>query len=162
MLVGLLILKSLLLIYLAIQDWHYRSIPTWGIIVLAILIIVEGLQLIQPIDFLITFTINSALMTFQFFLLQIYFSLRNKKWIKLTHEYIGWGDILFFACMAAAMSVIWFSWTFLGSLIFSLLAFSLLMALNLIGKRIPLVTGTAIFYLFFFWIAWYQSINLYH
>lgn len=159
---GLLILKSILLIYLAIQDWRYRSIPVWGLITLAILIVLESLQLIRPIDLIITFTINSALMVFQFFLLQIYFSLREKKWVKLTHGYIGLGDILFFTCMAGTMSVIWFSWTFLGSLMFSLLTFSLLMALNIIGKRIPLVTGTAIFYLLFFWITWYQSINLYH
>ena len=162
MLMGLLILKSILLVYLAIQDWRYRSIPVWGLITLAILIVLESLQLIRPIDLIITFTINSALMAFHFFLLQMYFSLRNKKWVKLTQGYIGWGDILFFVCMAGAMSVIWFSWTFLASLIFSLLVFSLLMALDLIDKRIPLVTGTAIFYLFFFWIAWYQSINLYH
>lgn len=156
----LLIILSALMGYLIIQDWKYRMVPVWSIVLLAVVILAAHLLIYHVNDYLLISLINLGLLAFQLLLLQLYFSLKEKKWATLS-SYLGWGDILFFCCMAGTMPTLLFSQVFLGSLLFSLIAFLLLSFFGKIGRQLPLISGAALFFLAFFWTAWWKGFNLY-
>jgi formate hydrogenlyase subunit 3/multisubunit Na+/H+ antiporter MnhD subunit len=61
--------------------------------------------------------INLGFVIAQLFILTIYFSMKNKKWINVTSQLLGWGDVLFLLSIAFYLSVLNFLFFYISSLI---------------------------------------------
>lgn len=83
------------------QDFKYRAISWWLIPLLGAVIIINGLLIISINTLAIYFFINLGFIFFQFSILTIYFSIRNKKKVNILNTYIGLGDILFLIVLCA-------------------------------------------------------------
>jgi hypothetical protein len=102
------------------QDLSRRLISALLIPLLLFGFIVRGMQNETMASFLWDTAINMAFLLFQLLLLSIYFSLKNKKSVNIIDSYIGLGDVLFFAVIAAAFSPLNFIVFYLVALTLSL------------------------------------------
>ncbi len=87
------ILSMLLLI--TFQDFRERSISAW---ILPLLFIASAAYFILKYSWqqtLENFIINFLILSFQLLLLNIFFSVKQKQWVFLPDNLLGWGDILF-------------------------------------------------------------------
>ena len=74
----------------------------------------------------------------QLLLLTIYFSMKNKKWVNITKDYLGWGDILFLLTVAFFLSPMNYLFFYVGSLLVVLLFTMLALVRNGTRYKIPL------------------------
>lgn len=145
----------LLLIILAIisyQDLKSRAISWWTIPMLLGSIIYLRLQEQTWEQLAIESILNIGFLTLQFFLISLYFSVKERKLINIADVYLGWGDILFLLPVAFLFSTVNFIIFYISSIIVVLLAF--VFYKNLINQKIetiPLAGGQAI-YLFLLFI----------
>lgn len=83
--------------------------------------------------------LNIGFIVLQLGMLSIYFSVKNKKWLNIADKYLGWGDILFFICIAFLFSPLNYVAFYIISLVFTILLVFLQKALKLSNnKEIPL------------------------
>jgi hypothetical protein len=106
--------------------------------------------------------LNSAFILLQMLILSIYFSLKNGKWVNVTKELLGWGDVLFLLSLAFYLSALNFLFFYLASLIAVLICWISWQAFSKgKSKQIPLAGLQALFFLIFLggdW--WYKPIGL--
>jgi hypothetical protein len=133
-----LILAVLLLIFF--QDIKDRSVYWCFFPALAILFV--ALLLVQHHLFSAIWQaslINFAFLLFQFLIVSIYFSIKNRRLVNIMDELLGWGDILFLLCMACYLSMLNFMFFYIASLVVSLVIWLVwLVFSNKKNKHIPL------------------------
>jgi hypothetical protein len=116
------ILAILILLLIFFQDWKSRAV--YWFLFPALIFLLMGIRFLQP--FVLTEIGHSTLMNIGFIVVQLctltlYFSFRNKKWINITAQLLGLGDILFLLSIACYLSVLNFLFFYTASLIIVLL-----------------------------------------
>src|SRR5258707_3905758 len=90
-----------------IQDIKNRSVYWFLFLVLIILLII--LNILQHHLFTESWQpvlINLSFLLLQFMLVSLYFSIKNQRWIIITTNLLGWGDILFLLSITFYLSVL--------------------------------------------------------
>ncbi|MDB5011810.1 MAG: hypothetical protein JWQ25_12 [Daejeonella sp.] len=121
----MLILKSALivsLLFLLYQDFKFRAVY-WLVFPIVFLLLLavsfsSGVSIKQTLQNVL---LNNAFVAFQLFIVTIYFSIKQKQWIWITKELIGWGDLLFLISISACLSTISYLLFYITSLLFTLL-----------------------------------------
>lgn len=148
-----IILPILPIIY---EDFKYRAIHwVWVALFAGIIIIV------YPIDWEQSF-LNALFMGLQLFLLNIYFSIKNRRWINLFENYLGIGDLVFFLPLCLLFSPVNFILFFIASLSLTLLGY-LVYQISFPDNKvqtIPLAGAMAIVLIFVLLVSLYFGIAL--
>jgi len=98
------VVMMICLAFICYQDLEYRAVYWWCFPVLAVLMFtlkykLSGLETtLNHAGYGITF------FAFQLSILWAYFSIKNKEFVNLTNDYLGWGDILFLIAIAFYLS----------------------------------------------------------
>jgi len=136
MLIKIVLIVWLLLLFA--QDMRWRAVYWWMYPVLTILLILDRLSGVSSFTMMVDTSWNLAFLSVQFLLLSVYFRIKYKRWTNLTHEHIGWGDILFLLCLGCYLPPINYLFFYMLSL-GSILMFSLfVIALKRKSWKIPL------------------------
>ena len=135
--VQILILLALAVVFL--QDLQSRSVYWVVFPALAALLVTLRLHDQPFLEIARSFAVNLAFLLVQLTLLTLYFSVKQRRLLKLTDGWLGWGDVLFLAVCAVYLSFINFLLFYMGSLI-AVLAFWLIRqaVVKTAESRIPL------------------------
>ena len=105
-----------LLAILFYEDQKYRAV-SWIIFpILAVEFIAYSIITVGLIDMLYNSFYNIVFLVFQLLLITLYFSVKEKKIVLITKDYLGIGDILFLICLAFLFSPLNFIVFYFGSL----------------------------------------------
>ncbi|BAU54921.1 hypothetical protein MgSA37_03100 [Mucilaginibacter gotjawali] len=99
---------------------------------------------------------NCSFLALQLLLVSAYFSLKSRRWVNITTELLGWGDILLLLSIAFYLSVLNFLFYYLVSLAISLIVWLIWQVFS--GKEnrhIPLAGLQAMCLLVFLMSDWY-------
>lgn len=162
----LLLFPLLIIVY---QDFKQRSISWWTVPFLLMVGVIQSLYFNHWQQVLQYFFANCLFVIFQYLVLTIYFSIKEKQLIQITDRWIGLGDWLFFVGLATLFSTVHFVIFFIGSTIVVLVVF-LVLKLFFLKKlqTIPLAGGMSLVYilswLYFFqhWDKFYSDELLYY
>lgn len=94
----------LCLAFICYQDLIYRAVYWWCFPLLAILLFILKYQFLGLGEILTHTGYGIGFLIIQLLMLWAYFSIRNRKVINLTSDYLGWGDILFLAAITFYLS----------------------------------------------------------
>lgn len=108
------------LILIVYEDFSHRYIRFYWLIVILLSWIYLYYFNHLDINYQDIFT-NLAILGFQFLFLNVYFSIKAKKWICITREYLGWGDILFLLTICLFFTPIEFLFFYVVTLIATLI-----------------------------------------
>jgi len=152
----ILIVAVLFLIF--VQDLRVRSVYWFLFPVLLLLLLTEDLfkkhRSFEDIGQ--TGLISCSFLLLQFLILSLYFSLKNRHWINITKELLGWGDILLLLCVAFYLSVFSFLFFYIVSLIGSLLVWVIWQVfVRCKNKHIPLAGLQAVCLSVLLMLDWY-------
>jgi hypothetical protein len=112
----------LLLLLILVQDIVSRAVYWILFPLLGLSFILLRLAAHQPGPAIVrSSAINLAFLALQLLLVSLYFSARHKSWVNITRQLLGWGDILFLACIACYLSALNFLLFYMVSLIGALL-----------------------------------------
>lgn len=140
-----LLITIVLLCFLAYQDFRFRAISWWLIPLLLVCFVGKGMSELSWQTYLLGFGVNLTFVAIQLLVVFLYFSLKQRKLIRLVNEQIGLGDILFFVVMAAAFSPLYFVLVYTISLLLVLLFWlSSKLFLNRKNALIPLAGGQSL------------------
>lgn len=114
------------LLFLSYQDFKYRAISWWLLVILAVLPLIESLDVIHFQQM----GINGLFLLVQLSLTGFYFKIKGVGFKKLVKEYIGVGDLLFFIVLVIYFSPMNFIVFFNLSLVFSLLFYGIYNAVS--------------------------------
>jgi hypothetical protein len=157
------ILTLLLLLLIFLQDIRSRSVYWFLFPLLTITLLFIRFQ--HPVilaELRQSVLINIGFFFIQLFILTIYFSIKNKKWINISQNLLGLGDILFLLSITFYLSVLNFLFFYITSLGGVLLLWLIWQAIS--SKKnefIPLAGFQALIFIVFLagdW--WYKSFNL--
>lgn len=134
----------LLLSVVLFQDLKQRQISWFLIPLLLVSFIAQGLFRI-PANELIHYTMfNIGFVFVQLVILTAYISIKNKRLVNIINSYLGIGDVLFIATVAAAFSPLNFIIFYIAALLFTLLVFLVVKLLTKkLSKEIPLAGAMA-------------------
>jgi hypothetical protein len=106
-----------LLVFIIIEDFKFRAVSWWIFPMLAIAFIgIEYTSLrLQDI------VLNSCFTFIQLIMLSLYFSIKEKKVINITQNYLGWGDIVLWIASCLLFSPLNFVLFFMSSLVFTMM-----------------------------------------
>lgn len=131
------------LFLMAFQDFKQREI-SWFLIPIAFVGFFYAAMYNNAFEVVLKDVVfNLIFIIVQIILLTIYMSVKNKKLVNIVNTYIGIGDILFFAVIAAAFSPFNFIIFYLASTILTLLGFVLISMVKKSAKEIPLAGSMA-------------------
>ncbi|WP_295673718.1 hypothetical protein [uncultured Mucilaginibacter sp.] len=154
-LIRILVLLVLLVVFF--QDLKSRYV--YWILFPALLILFFATSLLQHRSFseiLQPAAMNLSFLVMQFLLVSAYFSLKNRRWVNITAELLGWGDILLLLSIAFYFSVLNFLFFYIISLVVSVIAW---LSWKLMSKgkntQIPLAGFQAICLVVFLMSDWY-------
>ena len=162
----LLLIPLLIIVY---QDFKQRSISWWTIPFLIFFGIIQSMYFNDYQEGIQYFFTNCLFIVFQYLVLTIYFSIKEKQLVQIIDRWIGLGDWLFFVGLATLFSPVHFIMFFISSIIFVLFVFLILKCFFLKKlKTIPLAGGISLVYiltwLYFFrdWDTFYSEELLYY
>jgi len=116
----------------------------------------DVVEIWQPVLF------NMAFLFIQMLMVSAWFSFRNKRWINVTLELMGWGDILFLTSVSFYLSFLSFLFFYIISLVTILLVWIIVqLVLSKKIKKIPLAGLQALALIIFLandW--WFSHINV--
>jgi len=141
-----------------VQDVRSRSVYWFLFPILLVLFSAAGLLQYRSLTAIgQTAFINCTFLALQFLLVSLYFSLKNRRWINITADLLGWGDILLLLCVAFYLSVLSFLFFYIGSLIGALLIWLIWQAIAAQkDKHIPLAGLQAILLGAFLTVDWFR------
>lgn len=143
MLLVLNICLMICLFFIVFQDFRQREI-SWFFIPLLLAGFIYTAMYKENAGIAFKYILfNLSFIIIQLVLLTIYMSVKNKKLVNIVNTYIGIGDILFFAVIAAAFSPFNFIVFYLISTILTLLGFALFNLLKGSSREIPLAGAMA-------------------
>lgn len=103
------------------QDLRYRAVYWFCFPLLGIFLSLLKYNLTSLDVWFIDTVYGLSFLLVQIFLLWVYFSVKNKRLINLTNNYLGWGDILFLLVIPCYLSPVNFVLFYIISLIVVLL-----------------------------------------
>lgn len=115
------IVIMLCLAFICYQDLVYRAVYWVCFPILSIIMFMLKFNLSGWQEGLSHAGYGLAFLLIQLFILWIYFSVKNRKAINLTDEYLGWGDVLFLITIAFYLSPVNYIIFYVVSLIIVLL-----------------------------------------
>ncbi|SEK54749.1 hypothetical protein [Parapedobacter koreensis] len=123
------------------QDFTHRAVYVWIFPLLAVLAIAHSIMLqVFSLAFILT---NLIIVVIQLCVLNILLYGKRKKWLMHGEQWLGWGDVAFFAVLTCCFSTVNFILFYVVSLIIVLLATLLAIAVGCRMKNIPLAGGQA-------------------
>ncbi len=132
------------------EDFRYRGIQPWILIVFVVACLISGLTHdLSWIDFLF----NTAFILLQWLGLFLYFSIKNRKFINIVDTRLGSGDLVFFLGLCFLMPKFVFLHYFIFATVSTLLASIFMSPSGKHGKAIPLAGWMGIFLFLFFAVA---------
>ena len=154
-LIRVLILIVLLVVF--IQDLKSRSVY-WFLFpeIVGLFFAISLLQRRSFSEILQPAGMNCVFLFIQLLLVSAYFSIKNRRWVNITNELLGWGDILLLLSSAFYLSVLNFLFFYIISLIMSLAVWLIWQILS--GKKdtkIPLAGLQAVGLVLFLMSDWY-------
>ena len=113
------VFSLLLLSIIFVEDLLYRAVHWFLFPLLAISLALTACLLPSQTlsSFLMQALFNIAFLILQFVLISLYFSFRQKRWINIFRDLIGWGDILLLLSLCFYCSFIGFVSFYLVSLV---------------------------------------------
>ena len=111
-----------LLLSFGYQDFKYRAIYFFCFPILLILGVVVGMTMLPSEDLATNTVWNLGFLLSQLLMLTVYFSIRQRGWVDITKDLLGWGDVLFLVCSSTFFSPV----NYLLFYVFSLFAVLLL------------------------------------
>ncbi len=132
------------LVAIIVQDYTHFAI-SWGWLpIIAGIGIYMGLQVLSPRLLLADYLFSIFFIGMQFFVMTLWYSLKSKKWVNVSKEMIGWGDILFFLVIVFSFSFSHYLLFFVFSLLLVALVYGIKQKINpQTEKRIPLAGALA-------------------
>jgi hypothetical protein len=115
---------------IAIQDIRHRAFVWWLLPLLLAGLVLLSLRQNTIETVALNFLFNLGFLALQFVLLWCWFSLRERRLIKLIDTHIGLGDVLLLVCLSVAFSPVNFIVFVVGGLLFSLLVVLIFRALR--------------------------------
>ena len=132
-------LSMLFIGWMSVQDFRTRTITAWLLPTIGICLLVGEMSAISTSRLLENALVNYALLAMQFFLLWLWISLRNRRWINVLNTQIGLGDIFLLICIAPAFSPFnFFLFYTLGALAAIVIHLTMTMIDEKTQDRIPL------------------------
>ncbi|TCC97713.1 hypothetical protein EZ444_07295 [Pedobacter hiemivivus] len=98
------VVMLLCLAFICYQDLVYRAVYWLCFPVLAAVMFMSKYNLKGLQEAFINATYGISFLMVQLLILWSYFSIKNKKVINLTNDYLGWGDVLFLAAIPFYLS----------------------------------------------------------
>ena len=145
MIFSLYTLLFIAFIAIIIEDFKYRAIRWFWIPVLVFLCLGIAITENSWSEILVLFRTNVVFILIQLLGVSLYYSLKVKRLVNITDNYLGWGDILFFLPLCLLFSPINFIVFFIGGLMMILLGYILWKQFFLPElETIPLAGGLAI------------------
>ncbi|MFC3197332.1 hypothetical protein ACFOET_06885 [Parapedobacter deserti] len=123
------------------QDFKNRAVYVWIFPLLAGLAVIQSVML--GVFSLAATAANLAIIVLQLCLLNLLMYTRTKKWLMHGEQWIGWGDIAFFAVLACCFSTVNFVIFHVLSLLIILVGALVAMAFGRFSVHIPLAGGQA-------------------
>lgn len=127
------------LVFICCQDLLYRAVYWICFPILAILFFVMKASFTGAEEVLKDAWYALIFLTLQLLILSIYFSVKHKKFVNITREYLGWGDVLFLVSLVFYLSPGNYVFFYIASLLL-VLFYALLINLtsDKANKHIPL------------------------
>lgn len=140
------LLFILILLFIFYLDLRYRAIY-WFIFPLLLVLILTMVIQQKPVDLLfLDAAANFVFLLLQIFILTVYFSIKEQKWVNITKGLLNWGDLLFLLCIAFYMNPSQYVLFYVLSLILSLLlSLGILIFKKSFVAKIPLAGFQALF-----------------
>ncbi|MES2629826.1 MAG: hypothetical protein V4616_12740 [Bacteroidota bacterium] len=121
MLIAVNVISCILLVLVLVEDLKFRAVHAWIFPLLCAAFIFLRMNETAVSEVLTDTALNTALIALNLLLATLYFSLKNRKPVKLTGGFIGWGDLFFFIAIAPLFPFRQFVFVFPLSLLFSLI-----------------------------------------
>jgi hypothetical protein len=155
-----LILKLIILFVLAalaVQDFKSRSVYWfWTPVLIFSFMGLNIFRLLSFDEYWLPVISNLLFIGLQLLVLSIYFSIKQKRFINITSQLLGWGDILFFLSIAFYLSVLNFLFFYIASLIVVLCCWLPWQAFSKVKDRhIPLAGLQSLLLILFLVADWY-------
>lgn len=109
------------LVFIWWQDLRYRAVYWVCFPILAVLLFMLKYKYTGLNPILVDAGYATSFLLTQLFVLWIYFSIKNKRIVNLTENYLGWGDILFLISIVFYLSPVNYVFFYVLSLILVLL-----------------------------------------
>jgi hypothetical protein len=152
------ILIVLTLLWIIMQDFRYRAVYWFLFPLLAVSLFVYKTLLWQSILTPATDVLyNMGFLFAQLFLLSAYFSFRQKRWVNITRELLGWGDILFLTSVAFYCGALTYVAFYVGSLFSVVVIWVIWKAVASKEKQIPLAGLQALLFCVLFVFGQYAD-----
>ena len=108
------LVTSVLLIFIIVEDFKHRAVRWWFFPLLGLTLIgIEYRQFSVEVVLL-----NCCFILIQLAMLSLYFSIKEKKLVNITKNYLGWGDIVFWMVISLLFSTLNFILFTMVSLLF--------------------------------------------
>jgi len=136
----------MMLLYLLYQDWRYRAVY-WALFPLLLCLFVSYTLRASTLTGLLENSLyNLAFIASQLIFLSLYFSIKYKRWVNITRQHLGLGDVLFLICAAFCFSPCnYFAFYIISLLGSALLALFMLARNRGKGWTVPLAGLQALF-----------------
>lgn len=154
-----LVLLAMGLLVIMVQDIQVRAISWWTIpwVLLASLFHAWG-DVFWEWRWLL---INWLFVGVQGLGVSLYFSMKHRRWVDITEQYLGIGDVLFFLAIAPLFSPLHFCCFFIGALLLILMGVGLARLGRGALETIPLAGAMSGIGLLYYPFLWYQNMSPY-
>lgn len=107
------------LLLISFQDLRSRSVYWfWFPILLGLFLSADILEEHRSFSAIgQTSVVNCIFLVLQFLLLSLYFSVKNRRWVNIMTDLLGWGDVLLLLCIAFYLPVLNFLFFYIASLV---------------------------------------------
>lgn len=144
------------LLFLFYQDLRFREVYWLVFPVIFLLLLslayLSGIGLQQILKNLL---FNNCFLLFQLLIVTAYFSMKQKQWVWITKELIGWGDLLFLISICAYLSTINYLFFYVTSLLFTLLvSLPFIVSKSSRNFKVPMAGIQAGFFALLLFIDW--------
>ena len=128
-----------LLVIISWEDFVGRTVHAILFPLVLLLSVAYSYQSLSVYEILYNVLVSGCFLIVQALALLIYFIVKHKRWVNLTNEYLGWGDVLFLLSILPFFSPIAYLIFYLASLILTIILVLLYRAISKNGlKFIPL------------------------
>lgn len=141
------------------QDFRYREINIWTLILLLVSVLITNLKSVSCTDLLINTLFNLIVFVLEVIFLLGYFTIKNKKITRIFDRYIGMGDILFIIVLCVMFSPIVFSVFMFIGLFLTLIGYYFVQIFTTSEKNIPLAGCLSITLNLAFILKWVFQID---
>ncbi len=105
---------------IAMEDFKHRAVRIFWFPMALLMATIYALGFIEFKKMIENTSLILAFLVIQSVLLMAYFVIKNKKWINLTDQYIGWGDVLLMLVIIPLFSPFVYLLFYLSSLLFTI------------------------------------------